>query len=63
MKQSIHATLALCACGLLGATYAPSVLAQEHAAHVHGDAHLDVALEGDTLSLQLESPLDNLLGF
>ncbi|MDR0735631.1 MAG: DUF2796 domain-containing protein [Zoogloeaceae bacterium] len=63
MKEGIRTTLALCACGLLGAGSAFSVLAQEHAAHVHGEAHLDVAQEGDTLSLQLESPLDNLLGF
>jgi hypothetical protein len=32
-------------------------------AHVHGVAKLDVAVEGDTLTLGLESPLDNLLGF
>jgi len=32
-------------------------------AHVHGIAKLDVAIEGDTLTLGLESPLDNLLGF
>jgi hypothetical protein len=63
MKQGIRTTIALCACGLLGVTHASFVLAQEHAAHVHGEAHLDVALEGETLSLQLESPLDNLLGF
>ncbi|MDR3157618.1 MAG: DUF2796 domain-containing protein [Zoogloeaceae bacterium] len=62
MKQGICTTIAFCACGLLGAT-ASSVLAQEHAAHVHGEAHLDMALEGTALSLQLESPLDNLLGF
>jgi hypothetical protein len=34
-----------------------------HEAHVHGEAHLDVAVDGPVLSLQLESPLDNLLGF
>ncbi|MDR2452140.1 MAG: DUF2796 domain-containing protein [Candidatus Accumulibacter sp.] len=63
MKEGIRATMAFCACGLLGACCAPLVLAQEHAAHVHGEARLDVAQEGNTLSLQLESPLDNLLGF
>ncbi|MDR3054739.1 MAG: DUF2796 domain-containing protein [Zoogloeaceae bacterium] len=35
----------------------------QHDAHVHGAAHLDVAVDGAVLSLQLESPLDNLLGF
>lgn len=39
------------------------------AAHAHGDkhehgvVHLDVAIEGDTLAIQLESPLDSVLGF
>lgn len=35
------------------------VLAQ----HAHGVARLEVSLEGDVLSIELESPLDNLLGF
>jgi hypothetical protein len=33
------------------------------AAHAHGQATLDVAVEPRRLSLQLSSPLDNLLGF
>ena len=61
MKYGICTTIALCVCGLLGAGSA--ALAQEHAAHVHGEARLDVAQEGATLSLQMESPLDNFLGF
>ena len=32
-------------------------------AHEHGAAHLDVAIDGATLEVSLESPLDNLLGF
>lgn len=32
-------------------------------AHEHGTARLDVALEGSTLTLALETPLDGLLGF
>jgi hypothetical protein len=41
-----------------------SVAAQraEHA-HVHGLARLDVAIESQRITLQLESPLHNLLGF
>ncbi len=31
--------------------------------HEHGAAKLDVALDGTTLSLSLETPLDSLLGF
>lgn len=33
------------------------------APHVHGVARLQVAIDGGTLTLNLESPLDNLLGF
>ena len=38
---------------------------QIHAAgaHVHGVAKLDIAVEATKLTLQLETPLDNLLGF
>ena len=36
--------------------------AAEHA-HAHGVAKLDVAVEATRVSLQLDSPLDNLLGF
>lgn len=32
-------------------------------AHVHGVAKLDIAVEQKTITFQLESPLDNLLGF
>ncbi|MFL9877386.1 DUF2796 domain-containing protein [Herbaspirillum rhizosphaerae] len=38
-------------------------LATAHEAHVHGVGKLDVALDGKTLSLHLDSPLVNLIGF
>jgi hypothetical protein len=31
--------------------------------HAHGEAKLDVAIEGASLTLQFSSPLDNLVGF
>jgi len=34
-----------------------------HEAHVHGVGKLDVAVDGQTLSLHLDSPLVNLIGF
>ena len=34
-----------------------------HEAHVHGVGKLDVALDGNTLSMHLDSPLVNLIGF
>lgn len=37
--------------------------AHAHGAHQHGVAQLMVAVEGDGLTIRLESPLDNLLGF
>jgi hypothetical protein len=38
--------------------------AQAHlGAHVHGLVKLGIAVQGATVSIQLESPLDNLLGF
>ncbi len=32
-------------------------------AHVHGTVKLDVAIEGNKLTIAMEAPLDNLLGF
>jgi hypothetical protein len=32
-------------------------------AHVHGQVRLDVAVDGPTLTLQMEAPLDSVLGF
>lgn len=32
-------------------------------AHVHGEARLEIVVEGETLAIHLDSPLDNLLGF
>jgi hypothetical protein len=48
------------AVALLGTT--PSALAQQ-STHVHGTVRVDVAMDASTLSLQLEAPLDSLLGF
>lgn len=45
------------------AVFSASVLAEGPHAHVHGIARLDVAVDGETLTLVLESPLDNVLGF
>jgi hypothetical protein len=45
---------------LLGATAAAQAAGH---AHVHGVAKVDIAVEARRLSVQLEMPLDNLLGF
>lgn len=37
--------------------------AHEHAAHVHGTADLDVAVDGRTVTLSFTSPGDNIFGF
>lgn len=40
-----------------------STLAAGHGAHQHGVAKLEVSVVGSELTLRLDSPLDNLLGF
>lgn len=50
----------------LGLALAQTLMTRDvhaHGAHQHGVAQLMVAVEGTTLSIRLESPLDNLLGF
>jgi hypothetical protein len=39
-----------------------AALAQGHA-HVHGQARLDLVIDGDQLVLTLEAPLDSIVGF
>lgn len=43
----------------------PAVLAEHpaHGAHEHGVAHLNVAIEGDNLYIELISPAANIVGF
>jgi hypothetical protein len=41
----------------------PPLAAAAGAAHQHGVARLDVAVEGMRVSIDFETPLDNLLGF
>lgn len=55
---------------LLSLACLPAVAADEahdhhgnHPAHVHGVGKLDVALEGNTLTLHLDTPLMNVVGF
>lgn len=36
---------------------------EEHAAHVHGEAELLIALEGNTLEIEFLSPAMNIVGF
>ena len=54
---------------LLGTTvflfplFSQSALAHEPGAHVHGVATLEVALDAKVLTIDLSSPLDNLIGF
>jgi len=47
---------------LVLASLLPSVASAEHP-HEHGVATLDVAVDGRKLTLQFESPLDNVIGF
>lgn len=59
--QAIHlATTLLTLASLAGAT-GPAAAAGK--AHEHGVMKLDVAVEGNILSIALESPLDSFLGF
>lgn len=59
--MSLRKLAALASClMLLSPVISP---AMAHEAHVHGVGKLDVAVDGNTLSLHLDSPLVNLIGF
>ncbi|OUM03624.1 metal ABC transporter substrate-binding protein [Variovorax sp. JS1663] len=46
----------------LAATLPPAASAQARA-HVHGQIKLDIAVDGPTVVIEMESPLDNFVGF
>jgi len=50
------------ALGLLAMTAATPALAQ-HSAHVHGLVRVDIAVDGPSLTVRVEAPLDSLVGF
>ncbi len=60
LTQGIGAGLHVLVPTLLLLASAP--VAAEHA-HEHGVASMEVALDGRTLAINLESPLDNMVGF
>ncbi|CAN7720687.1 DUF2796 domain-containing protein [Pseudorhodoferax sp. LjRoot39] len=53
----------LAACGLALALAAPAFAQHDHKAHAHGRIELDVAVDAQRISLRMESPLHDLLGF
>ncbi len=55
--------LPLAASTIAALALAAASSAQAHKAHEHGVVRLDVAIEGGTLGIAAEVPLDNLLGF
>jgi hypothetical protein len=59
LSRRPFATLTLAA--LLSTAFAAS--AQNQAAHVHGQVRLDVVIDGPTIVIAMESPLDNFVGF
>lgn len=48
---------------LAGAALAAACAAHAGEAHVHGQGSLDVAVDGGTLTVRLESPMDSFVGF
>lgn len=53
----------LAACGLALALATPALAQHDHKAHAHGRIELDVAVDAQRISLRMESPLHDLLGF
>ena len=54
--------LASAAIALIASAPFAAAQAQQHA-HVHGQIKLDVAIDGPTVVIAMESPLDNIVGF
>ncbi len=48
---------------LLSVAFVAATQVMAAPAHVHGEARLEIVVDGNTLSIHLETPLDGLLGF
>jgi len=60
--EQTRASVVLVASMIALAAFTTPAWAQQHA-HQHGVVQIDAALDGPTLSVALNAPLDNLLGF
>ena len=61
MTLTSRPLLSLTLTALLATPFA--ALAQAQHAHVHGQIKLDVVIDGPTVVIEMESPLDNFVGF
>jgi Protein of unknown function (DUF2796) len=61
MTLTSRPLLSLTLTALLATPFA--ALAQTQHAHVHGQIKLDVVIDGPTVVIEMESPLDNFVGF
>ncbi len=62
MNPNLRAYLMCCLCSLAAAMPARAATSH-HAAHVHGQVQAQVVVDGNTLLVELQMPLDSLLGF
>ena len=62
LRRRISSGLAFAAAALFAAPFLCAQAQQQHA-HVHGQIKLDVAIDGPTVVIDMESPLDNIVGF
>lgn len=63
MRNLIKGPLLCLAAGPVLAVASDTPGHEEHGAHVHGEAQLTLATDGDLLEIMLQSPAGNLLGF
>jgi len=62
LRRRISSGFAIAAALLAAAPFLSAQAQQQHA-HVHGQLKLDVAIDGPTVVINMESPLDNIVGF
>ena len=61
--NSMNRRLALVLMGLVGQVSFCNTVTAKEGAHVHGLMRMNVAVQAQTLTVQIEAPLDSLLGF
>lgn len=63
MKQLLRFMSSVVLIAMISLGVMPVAKAQEPGTHAHGMATLEIAIDGAAIQINLDSPLDNLLGF
>lgn len=63
MKRVLRTALSICAAATIAGAASAQEARRELGPHVHGSGKLEIAIEGDRVSLDLDTPAHDIIGF